>query len=79
MEVPIIVTLAECKSPVSSILALTTGSIIEFETPADSELKLLVANKCIGTGQAVKVGENFGLRITRVGAVDDCIKALGPQ
>ncbi|HON66420.1 MAG TPA: FliM/FliN family flagellar motor switch protein, partial [Phycisphaerae bacterium] len=77
IEVPIIVQLSERTMPLSEILNLTTGSIIEFDKPADSELELRVNNKCIGSGQAVKVGENFGLRVVRIGSLRERIKALG--
>ncbi|GMV97236.1 MAG: hypothetical protein AMXMBFR83_15940 [Phycisphaerae bacterium] len=78
LEVPVIVRLAERTMPLGNILGLTTGAIIEFEKPADSQLDLMINNKCIGTGSAVKVGENFGLRVTRIGSVADRIRALGP-
>jgi len=77
IEVPIIVQLSERTMPLSEILNLSTGSIIEFEKPADSELELKVSNKCIGSGQAVKVGENFGLRVVRIGTLRERIQALG--
>ena len=77
MRVPVIVKLADRCLPVSSVLRFTGGSIVEFDRPADAELELLVNNKTIGYGQAVKVGENFGLRITRIRSVHDTIKALG--
>lgn len=77
IEVPIIVQLSERTMPLSEILNLTTGSIIEFDKPADSELELRVNNKCVGSGQAVKVGENFGLRVVRIGTVRERIQALG--
>lgn len=76
IEVPIIVQLSECNMPLADILNLSTGSIIEFEKPADSELELRVNNKCIGVGQAVKVGENFGLRVVRIGTVRERIQAM---
>ncbi|MCK4661046.1 MAG: FliM/FliN family flagellar motor switch protein [Phycisphaerae bacterium] len=77
MHVPVIVELAEQAMSVSAILKLNSGSILEFERSADAELELLVNNKVIGFGQAVKVGENFGLRITRLCEVREAIKALG--
>ena len=77
MRVPVIVKLAECDMPISAILKLTGGSILEFEQVADAELDLLVNNRTVGTGQAVKVGENFGLRVTQIHGVEDTIKALG--
>jgi hypothetical protein len=36
-----------------------------------------VNNKSIGKGQAVKVGENFGIKITSIGSVKDTIRKLG--
>lgn len=77
LEVPVIVQLAERTMPLSEILNLTSGAIIEFEKSADSELDLMINNKCIGRGQAVKVGENFGLRVTVTGSLRDRIQALG--
>jgi flagellar motor switch protein FliN len=79
IEVPVIVRLAERSMPMSKILALSTGSIIEFEKPSDGLLNLMINNKCVGHGQAVKVGENFGLRVTVTGSVQDRIEALGPN
>ena len=79
LSVPVIVRLAERTMPMSEILGITTGSIIEFEKPADSELDLMINNKCIGIGQAVKVGENFGLRVTAIGTVRERIQAMGPS
>jgi len=77
LEVPVIVQLAERTMPLSAILNFSSGSIIEFEQPADSELDLMINNKCIGHGQAVKVGENFGLRVTRIGSLKSRIQAMG--
>lgn len=79
IEVPIIVRLAEKKLALEEVLQLSPGGIVEFEKTVEEDLDLMINNKCIGTGVAVKVGENFGLRITRVGSVDETIKAMGEQ
>jgi flagellar motor switch protein FliN/FliY len=76
LEVPVIVKLAERKMPVKAIVKLASGSIIEFDKPADDELDLLINNKCVGHGGAVKVGENFGLRVTAICGVRDKIEAM---
>jgi flagellar motor switch protein FliN/FliY len=78
LQVPVIVRLAERTMPLSEIINLSTGAIIEFDKPLDAELDLMINNKRIGRGQAVKVGENFGLRLTSVGSVRDRIEAMGP-
>lgn len=79
LQVPVIVRLAERTMPLSEIVNLSSGAILEFDKPAEAELDLMINNKCIGRGSAVKVGENFGLRITTIGSVHDRIVALGPR
>ncbi len=79
MEVPVIVKLAERKLPVSEVLRLGVGSIIEFVKANDEPLQLMINNRTIGIGEAVKVGENFGLRIRQVGTVKQLVAALGNQ
>lgn len=77
LEVPVIVELAGRAMTVRDVLALAPGSIIQLPKQADKDLEVLVNNKEIGLGQAVKVGENFGVRMTFVGDVRDRIKAMG--
>jgi flagellar motor switch protein FliN len=77
LQVPVIVELARRTMPMADILNLSSGSIIEFEKLADGELDLMINNKCVGRGMAVKVGENFGLRVRSVGSLQDRIRALG--
>jgi flagellar motor switch protein FliN/FliY len=76
LEVPIIVKLAERKLNLSEVMRLGTGAIIEFIKSSEQPLELLVNNKVIGVGEAVKVGENFGLRITQIGDVKQIVAAL---
>lgn len=77
ITVPVHVNIAERTMDVASIMELNVGSILEFGKAADSDLQLVVVNECIGCGQAVKVGENFGLQITTIGSMTDRIRALG--
>jgi flagellar motor switch protein FliN/FliY len=67
LDVPIVVRLGERTMEVDEVLGLVPGSIIELPKSAECELDLLVNNKVIGCGVAVKVGENFGLRLTFLG------------
>jgi flagellar motor switch protein FliN/FliY len=77
LQVPVIVQIAERTMPVDEVMALCPGAIIELPKLADDELEILVGNKAIGTGRAVKVGENFGIRVSRVGDVPARIAAMG--
>src|SRR5437867_1478356 len=63
--------------PVKDVVNLSPGAIIELPKLADEELEILVNNKPIGTGRAVKVGENFGIHVNYVGDIKSRIAALG--
>jgi flagellar motor switch/type III secretory pathway protein FliN len=57
-------------------VSLVCGAIVEFPQASNSELRILINNKAIGTGTAVKVGENFGVRIVAVGDLTSRVEAL---
>lgn len=66
LEVPVIVVLGERKLSLAEVLSIAPGGIIEIPKSADAELELRVNNRIVGTGRAVKVGENFGIRISQI-------------
>ena len=68
LEVPVIVLLAEKTMTVNQVMHLAPGTIIELPKSSEAKLDLLANNKVIGRGNAVKVGENFGLEVTEIGA-----------
>lgn len=76
MRVPVIVKLAERKILLSEVMRLGTGAIIEFMKRSDEPLELLINNKTIAVGETVKVGENFGLRISQVGELKQIIQSM---
>lgn len=77
MEVPVIVKIAERRMQLRNILKWNMGSMIQFEKDAYEHVDLMANNSRIGLGQPIKIGENFGLRITHVGDITDTIKRLG--
>lgn len=79
LQVPVIVKLAERKLSMSEVLRLGVGAIIEFSKSSEEPLELLINNKPIAIGETVKVGENFGLRITQIGDVKAVIRSMGGQ
>ena len=76
LEVPIIVQIAGRMMPAEDVLALGPGAIMELPKDSDEELEILINNKPIGLGRAVKVGENFGIRVTYVGDLRKRVAAL---
>ncbi len=79
LEVPVIVQIAERVMTVDEVTEIAPGAIIELPKSASDDLEIRVNNKTIGTGSAVKVGENYGIRVTFLGDVDDRITAMGAQ
>jgi len=67
LRVPLIVRIGHRRMPLDDVLSLGPGAIIELSKLADDPLDLLVNNKEVGQGNAVKIGENFGIRVTAIG------------
>ncbi len=76
LQVPVIVKLAERKLLLSEVMRLGVGAIIEFVKSSEEPLELLINNKPIGTGETVKIGENFGLRIKQIGDMKQVIASM---
>lgn len=66
LHVPVIVRLADRKILLSEVMRLGVGAIIEFVKSSSEPLELMINNKVVGQGDG-ESGENFGLRITKVG------------
>jgi len=77
IEVPVIVLIGRHTLSVEEVRALSPGAILELPTTTDDDLEILINNQPIAMGQAVKVGENFGVRLTCVGNLRQRIHALG--
>ena len=48
------------------IMELGPGSILQFEKSCDEHLRLEVAGRDIAEGEAVKIGDKFGLRVSSI-------------
>ncbi len=66
IAMPVAVTLATTKQAVSQVVSIVPGSIIQFNKLCDELLTLEVGNQAVAEGEAVKVGDKFGLRITAI-------------
>jgi flagellar motor switch protein FliN/FliY len=76
LRVPVVVKLAGKKMSVSAVSQMMVGTIIEFDTSAEGELDLMIRDKPIGLGIAVRVGEHYGVRITSICDVRQTIEAM---
>ena len=79
LSVPVIVQIGVRRMSLDDVLALGPGAIVEFNRRSDDDLDLLVNNKPIGAGSTVKVGENFGIRISSVDSRQQRIEAMGSE
>lgn len=64
IRIPVSVQLASKTECVQEIVELVPGSIIKFEKGCDELLHMVVGGQTIAEGEAVKVGDKFGFRIT---------------
>ncbi len=76
VPVPIIVTLAEKKIEMGQILGIGNGAIITFEKSCEDLLDLYVNNRLYCRGEAVKIGEKFGIKVCEVGSVQERVSAV---
>jgi flagellar motor switch/type III secretory pathway protein FliN len=66
IRVPVAVTLARKRQALGKIVEMGPGSIIQFEKSCEELLELSVGDHPIASGEAVKVGDKFGLRILSI-------------
>jgi flagellar motor switch/type III secretory pathway protein FliN len=71
IKVPVVVTLAEKRQELRRIVELGPGSIIQFNKSCEEMLELQIGSRSVACGEAVKVGDKFGLRITAMVLPDE--------
>ena len=69
LDVPIVVELASRRLSAKDVLALAPGDLIELPRRVDEPLDVRVGKKLVGRGEAVRIGDHFGVRLTEVGAM----------
>lgn len=79
IHLPVVVTLASRKQPVARILDLGPGSILQFDKSCDELLDVEVGGRCIARGEAVKVGDKFGIRIANFKPTGERFSTVRPK
>ncbi len=77
LEVPLVVVLGERTITIKEVLGWIPGSIFELPNSAEGDLEVRINQRPIALGSAVKIGENFGIRVTHVGDPKQRILAMG--
>ncbi len=78
-DIPLQVTVEVGRSKIllKDLLKMDEGYVIELDKIAGEPLDLYVNSKLIARGEAVMVGEKFGIRLTDVVSTADRIQNLG--
>jgi flagellar motor switch protein FliN len=77
IRVPVRVQLASRQMSIAEVRKFSLGMIIEFNRSVSEPLELLINNHAIGSGDAVKVGQRFGLRIRAIRDTETRIRSMG--
>lgn len=71
------VEVGRCKIQLKDLLTMSEGYVIELEKLAGEPLDLYVNDRLIAHGEAVLVGDKFGIRLTDVVSKSDRVEKLG--
>ncbi|MEO1496580.1 MAG: FliM/FliN family flagellar motor switch protein [Planctomycetota bacterium] len=78
VSVPVSATLARKNLSINDIVELGPGSIITFDKSCDALLEICVADELVAEGEAVKVGERFGVRLRQMIMPSERFRTLLP-
>jgi flagellar motor switch protein FliN/FliY len=67
VRISVSVEVGRVQMPVRQIMELGPGAVIELQRSASEPVEIHANGKCIGRGEIVVVGEQFGVRITELG------------
>lgn len=77
IEVRLSMEIGQTQISIETLLSLAPGSVVELERLADEPLDVLVNGTLVAHGEAVVVGDRFGIRLTDVVSRADRIGKLG--
>ena len=66
VEVELTLEIGRRRMKISEVVKLGPGRTVELEKMAGEPLELLVNGRLIGRGEAVVVGDRYGIRITEI-------------
>ena len=66
LSLPVSIELGRTRLTVREVLELGRGSVVELERMAGEPVDVYVGDRCFARGEVVVLGEQFGVRITRI-------------
>ena len=81
LELPLVlhVELGSRRMRVSELLQLGVGSVLDLDVPAGAPLGIYANQTLVARGEAVVVGERYGVRVTEIVTPEERIKRLGQR
>ncbi len=70
VEVEITLEIGRRRLRIAEVLKLTTGQTLELAKAAGEPLDIFVNGRLLGRGEAIVVGDRYGVRITEVASAD---------
>jgi flagellar motor switch protein FliN/FliY len=70
VEVEITLEIGRRRLRIADVLKLTTGQTLELAKAAGEPLDIFVNGRLLGRGEAIVVGDRYGVRITEVASAD---------
>lgn len=71
VEVQLTAVLGRGHISVGQLLSLSSGSLIELDTPLDGSVDIRLNNRIVARGEIVAVDDRFGVRITQIAPTTD--------
>ncbi|MDB4989011.1 MAG: flagellar protein [Myxococcaceae bacterium] len=81
LEIPLELTveLGRKKIRIGELLSVGVGSVIDLGTAAGAPLSIYANNTLIAHGEAVVVGERYGIRVTDIVSPRERVRRLGGE
>ena len=70
VEVEVTLEVGRKRMKIGDLLRMGAGQTLELEKAAGEPLEIVVNGRVIGRGEAVVIGDRYGLRITQIAARD---------
>jgi flagellar motor switch protein FliN/FliY len=66
VSLPVVIEIGRTQMTVQEVLQLAPGSVVEIDRAVGDPVDIYVGDRRFAQGEVVVVGEEFGVRITRV-------------
>ncbi|HBR96115.1 MAG TPA: flagellar motor switch protein FliN [Gammaproteobacteria bacterium] len=78
MDIPVTLSmeLGRTRMSIQELLQLNSGSVVELQRMADEPMDVLVNGTLVAHGEAVVIGDKFGVRLTDVVSAKERVKRI---